>query len=43
MALDLFDEPIYLIRENWVPLDILHLLVQLVADPLSRMKEVLRS
>lgn len=31
-----------LIRENWVPLDMLHLLIQLGIDPLSRMKELLR-
>lgn len=31
-----------LIRENWVPLDMLHLLAQMGTDPLSRMHEVLR-
>lgn len=31
-----------LIRENWVPLDMLHLLAQMGVDPLARMHEVLR-
>jgi predicted ester cyclase len=31
-----------LIRENWVPLDMLHLLGQMGIDPLARMHEVLR-
>ena len=31
-----------LIRENWVPLDMLHLLRQMGIDPLARTKEVLR-
>lgn len=31
-----------LIRENWVPLDMLHLLKQMGADPLARMSEILR-
>lgn len=31
-----------LIRENWVPLDMLHLLLQMGFDALGRMKEVLR-
>jgi predicted ester cyclase len=31
-----------LIRENWVPLDILNLLLQMGVDPLERMRETLR-
>lgn len=31
-----------LIRENWVPLDMLHLLAQIGTDPLARLPEVLR-
>ena len=31
-----------LIRENWVPLDMLHLLGQMGIDPLARMRQVLR-
>lgn len=31
-----------LIRENWVPLDMLHLLRQMGVDPLARLREVLR-
>lgn len=31
-----------LIRENWVPLDMLHLLGQMGIDPLARMQEILR-
>lgn len=31
-----------LIRENWVPLDVLHLLGQMGIDPLGRLHEVLR-
>ena len=31
-----------LIRENWVPLDMLHLFAQMRFDALDRMREVLR-
>jgi hypothetical protein len=31
-----------LIRENWVPIDMLHLLGQMGIDPLARMHAVLR-
>jgi predicted ester cyclase len=31
-----------LIRENWVPLDMLHVLAQMGVDPLARLSEVLR-
>jgi len=42
-VMDFYHHDQGLIRENWVPLDMLHLFLQMGVDLLARMREVLRS